>query len=302
VVTVLRLPEDAFEALRTFLAERGYGMEERPHQAFLARGRGAVVNLYLNGKVVLGGANRAEREAIVSELTRLGGRPEEARAQPPLDVAGPRIGTDEAGKGDYFGPLVVAGCAVDEGLERWLKEWGVRDSKTIADKGIPGMARGISRLLGRERYEVITISPERYNGLHREMGSVNRILAWGHARVLENLLQRNPDIPKAVTDQFGDPRLVEERLMERGRTIELIQVHRGERDVAVAAASLLARDVFLRRLEDLSKQLGIPLPRGAVDVVGTGRRLVRQHGPDLLWKVAKVHFRTTDKVLGPRRP
>ncbi len=295
---VLTLPREAFEALRSLLTARGYEIEERPHQAFLARGRGAVVNLYLSGKLVLGGANRAEQEAILSEVRRLGGAELAGRALPHIDVAGPHIGTDEAGKGDYFGPLVIAGCAVDEGAERWLKEWGVRDSKEVEAKGIPRMAYGVRKILGGDRCKVVSISPERYNQMYEDMGNVNEILAWGHARVIEDLLERNPQITRAVTDQFGDKALVEGRLMEKGRRVELIQVHQGERDPAVAAASILARATFLTKLKDLSEELGVELPRGAVGVVGVAQRLVKVHGPGILGRVAKVHFRTTDKVLG----
>ncbi len=295
---VLTLPPETFDALRSFLTTRGYAIEERPHQAFLARGRGAVVNLYLSGKLVLGGANRAEQEAILSEVRRLGGAEPATRALPPIDVAGPRIGTDEAGKGDYFGPLVIAGCAVDEAAERWLKEWGVRDSKDVEAKGIPRMAYGVRKLLGGDRYKVVAISPERYNRMYEDMGNINEILAWGHARVIEDLLERNPQIPRVVTDQFGDKALVEGRLMEKGRKVELIQVHQGERDPAVAAASILARATFLSKMRNLSEEVGVELPRGAVGVAGVAKRLVKDHGPGILRKVAKVHFRTTNRVLG----
>lgn len=276
---------------------RGYRFAPRPHHVFLASGRGVVVSLYTTGKVVLGGRDMQEHRAIHEEVRRLGGSEAPRRELPPLAVEGSHIGTDEVGKGDYFGPLVIAGCAVKPDTERWLREWGVKDSKLVADAQVPNLAQGIRRLAGEGKWDLVVISPERYNQLHDEMGSVNKILAWGHARVIEDLLEANPDIPTAVTDQFGEVSLVQGALMQRGRQIRLIQAYGGERDVAVAAASLLAREEFLRRLRALGREWGIAFPRGATQVIGFGRRFVREHGGENLGKVAKLHFRTTQAVL-----
>ncbi len=295
---VLHLPPEAFEALREFLASRGYGFQSRPHQVFLASGRGAVVSLYNTGKVVLGGRDVAEHRLIREEVLRLGGGDVVPKALPPLEVQGPRIGTDEVGKGDYFGPLVIAGCVVQPGMERWLREVGVKDSKLVDDPQVPILAEKIRRLLGEGFWDLVAISPERYNQLHEEMGNANRILGWGHARVIENLLEANPDIPMAVTDQFGDKKYVEGALMQRGRNVRLIQAYGGERDVAVAAASLLAREEFLRGLRALGREWGISFPRGATQVIGVAKRFLREHGEANLGKVAKLHFRTTVAVLG----
>ncbi len=294
---VLALPPEAFEAFREFLESRRYRFAGKPHQVFLAEGRGAVVSLYTTGKVVVGGRNVEEHRAIQEEVRRLGGSEAPRKELPPLSVEGPRIGTDEVGKGDYFGPLVVAGCTVEPDNERWLREWGVRDSKLVGDVHVPRLAQGIRRILGEGKCDVVPISPERYNQLHYEMGSVNKILAWGHARVIENLLEANPDIPTAVTDQFGDVSLVQGALMQRGRQIRLIQAYGGERDVAVAAASLLAREEFLRRLRALGREWGVAFPRGATQVIGVGRRFVKENGEANLGKVAKLHFRTTEAIL-----
>ncbi len=299
VPPVLSLPPEAFEALREFLEARGYRFEGRANQIFLASGRGAVVSLYTTGKVVLGGRDVQEHQAIEEEVRRLGGSEAPRKELPPLVVEGPHIGTDEVGKGDYFGPLVIGGCAVEPDKERWLREWGVKDSKLVADAQVPRLAQGIRQILGEGKWDVVSISPERYNQLHDEMGSVNQILAWGHARVIENLLEANPTFTTAVTDQFGDASLVESKLMARGKSIKLIQAYGGERDVAVAAASLLAREEFLRRLRALGREWGIALPRGATQVIGFGRRFVREHGAANLGKVAKLHFRTTEAVLSP---
>jgi ribonuclease HIII len=112
------------------------------------------------------------------------------------------------------------------------------------------------------------------------------------------LLEKVP-CNRVVADQFGDERFLENALMAKGRTVTLIQKPRAEEEVAVAAASIIARAEFLRRLQELSTRYGVVLPKGASDVVITaGKEFVRRHGVDVLSQVAKLHFRTTASVLG----
>jgi ribonuclease HIII len=211
-------------------------------------------------------------------------------------VADPgRIGTDESGKGDYFGPLVVAGVYVRDGAdEDFLKKLEVRDSKRISDRRVAVLAGEISKGLPHSR---VAIGPARYNELYESLANLNRILAWAHARAIENLAEEWPEIGRAVTDKFGDDAYVARALMKRGRELELIQKVRAEEDVAVAAASIVARAEFLARLERLSKKAGLPLPKGAsASVEEAARRLVQIKGRAALEKFAKVHFKTTSRL------
>jgi len=204
------------------------------------------------------------------------------------------IGTDESGKGDFFGPLVVAGFFMPEGQEGVLRGLGVKDSKRTSDN----RCREIASVL-RSGYvcAVVAVGPERYNELYEKFRNLNRLLAWGHARAIENILER-VDAEKAVTDQFGDESLVRDALMKKGRSIDLVQKPRAEEDPAVAAASILARAEFLDRLRALSREAGVELPKGAAPIVEeAGIRLVRALGPDALGKYAKLHFKTTARVL-----
>lgn len=211
-----------------------------------------------------------------------------------VSPAAGRIGTDESGKGDYFGPLVIAGFFLPEGQEAVLAEMGVRDSKRMTDNRVRETAAVLRR---GYPHAVVAIGPEKYNQLYAKMKNLNRLLAWGHARVIENVLEHVP-AGRAVTDQFGDASLVRNALMAKGRTIELEQRTGAEEDPAVAAASILARDEFLRRLKALSEEAGMDLPKGASSAVEEAAvRLVRLHGPDSLERYAKTHFRTTRRVL-----
>ncbi|HSF67349.1 MAG TPA: ribonuclease HIII [Nitrospiraceae bacterium] len=206
-----------------------------------------------------------------------------------------RIGIDESGKGDYFGPLIIAAVFVDATTQNELALINVRDSKKISDGRILDMAPDIRMLCP---HSIIAIGPQRYNELYAKIRNLNRLLAWGHAKALETLLNK-VSCGLAIADQFGDERLILNALQEKGRTIVLEQRHKAESDLAVAAASILAREEFLIRLKRLSDEIGTTLPKGASHAVElAGRMIVKKHGEERLGSVAKLHFKTTQTVLG----
>jgi ribonuclease HIII len=205
-----------------------------------------------------------------------------------------RIGTDESGKGDYFGPLVVAGVFLPEEQESVLAELGVKDSKRFSDNRVHELADLVKK---GYTHSIVAIGPEKYNGLYSKLRNLNRILAWAHARAIENILEE-VNCKLAVTDQFGDKAYVLNALMKRGKTIELIQRPKAEEDLAVAAASILARAEFLKRLYFLSQDIGIELPKGASPLVEeAGLKLVKSQGAQALDRVAKMHFKITARIL-----
>ena len=205
------------------------------------------------------------------------------------------IGIDEAGKGDYFGPLVIAACYCNDSIEDEFFKIGLKESKAVSD----GRSFALeSQIKSIAPHSVVTILPEKYNQLYNKIRNLNRLLAWGHARALENLLAEVNPI-KAISDQFGDKRLIERALMERGQAIELVQRTKAEAIPAVAAASILARAEFLRRLTNLSTQHKIKLPKGAGEQVDlAARSYVEMYGRENLDNVAKIHFKNTSRVSG----
>jgi len=204
------------------------------------------------------------------------------------------IGTDESGKGDYFGPLVVAGVYLPDGQEDVLRDLGVKDSKRTSDNRVRDLAALIK---AGYKHSVVAIGPDKYNDLYAKLRNLNKLLAWAHARVIENILERTR-APLVITDQFGDERFVQNALLKKGRTIELVQKGRAEEDMAVAAASILARAEFLHRLQALGRDVGLELPKGSPPAAEeVAAELVRRHGPDILRKVAKLHFKLTERVL-----
>jgi ribonuclease HIII len=213
-----------------------------------------------------------------------------------VNTAGiPRIGLDESGKGDYFGPLVIGAVYVDERTESRLKALGVRDSKQLTDNRMLAMAEEIKALCP---HLVVPIEPKRYNELYNKIHHLNRLLAWGHAWTLEQMLEKVPS-NLAIIDQFGDKSYILQALREKGRSITIEQQPRAEEDVAVAAASILARARFVQQLELLSRRVGQTLPKGASDpaIVEVGREIVSKYGREMLGEVAKLHFKTTQTIL-----
>lgn len=205
-----------------------------------------------------------------------------------------RIGIDESGKGDYFGPLVIAAVFVDATTQGELRLMEVRDSKKISDGRVLEMAPDIKTICP---HSIIAIGPQKYNELYAKIKNLNRLLAWGHAKALETLLER-VTCERAIADQFGDERLILNALQEKGRKIVLEQRTKAEADLAVAAASILARAEFLLRLKRLSGEVGTTLPKGASPAVELAAKMViKKHGQERLGSVAKLHFKTTKVVF-----
>jgi ribonuclease HIII len=268
--------------------------------------------LYQSGKLVIAGHAPAfdQAVAIVEAVGKpVGPKRPQARsattapAEAPSETE-PHIGTDEAGKGDFFGPLVTAGVYVDERTAKLLRTLGVRDSKLVGDRELRGLATNIRDVVEDEKRAVIIVAPKRYNELYRQMRSegknLNTLLAWAHTRAIEDLIGHGLRPKFILSDQFGDKRYIESRLMVDTRLsgVPVLQMHRAEVDVAVAAASILARDAFLRWLEQAGKALGLTVPKGASPkVIETGKLLVSRMGADGLKDYAKVSFKTMQKVL-----
>ena len=281
------------------MEEEGFEFADRPYTLFFAQKGKVSVAVYEKGpKVVVQGKETEDFVRFTLEPKVLG----EARLgyeeflNP--EMFQPHFGIDESGKGDFFGPLVVAGVYVDGDIVREFLKIGVTDSKKIgSDRRIKELAKLIVQVPG-VAHNVVMIGPERYNELYRKFANLNDLLAWGHARVIENLLTARPDCPRALSDQFANPRVIKKALLERGKTIKVDQRTKAESDAAVAAASILARERFVNWLENQGKAVGLTLPKGvSAQVKAAACSLVARAGPDALKRFAKVHFRTAAEVL-----
>jgi ribonuclease HIII len=298
------LTEEQATKLRALLEELGFEFAPKQWTIFFAQKNKLSVAVYEKGpKVLVQG--KAVEEFVQFELepkilgeAKLGY--EEVHSP---EMFEPHFGVDESGKGDFFGPLVISGAYVDRGIARELLDAGVVDSKRVgSDARIRALADTI-RQSSLGLVETVLIGPAKYNELYEKFGNLNRLLGWGHARVIENLLARKPRCPRSLSDQFADAGLIGASLLKHGRTIAIEQRPRAESDIAVAAASILAREAFINWLDRKSKELGLRLERGvSPGVKESARKLVEMNGPRALREVAKVHFRTAHETAPEHYP
>lgn len=304
----VKLTTQQAQRLERIVRDGTFALRDVPYARFSGVKEDFNVTYYESGKLVVQGKGTREfvefvLEPLVLQEARLG---YEEQLDPSL--LAPRLGVDESGKGDFFGPLCVAGVYVNAEVIREWKDAGIRDSKAVGGDAEIARLAAVIRETPHCVTTVVPIGNEAYNRMHKLNRSVNRVLAWGHARVIENLmLQRHRMVPlpvRVISDQFAsDKETVSKALMSLGRGIELVQRHHAEQDLAVAAASILARDEFVQRLKRLEKQYGTKLPKGASAAVeAAAREFVARHGAEVLPKVAKMHFRTSYRVLGLPEP
>ncbi len=292
------LSHQQVQKLRAVLEESGFEFAPKEWTIFFAQKNKLTVAVYEKGpKVLVQGRGvedfvQFELEPKVLGEAQLGY--EEVHSP---EMFEPHFGIDESGKGDFFGPLVISGVYVDRVIARKLMDAGVVDSKRISsDARIRALADTI-RKNSQGLVETVLVGPAKYNELYEKFANLNRLLGWGHARVIENLLARKPECRRSLSDQFADARVIETALLRHGRQIVVEQRPRAESDIAVAAASLIAREAFIDWLERKGKELGVRLQRGVSSgVKETAKKLIKTSGPDALREVAKVHFRTAHEV------
>ncbi|HRY29954.1 MAG TPA: ribonuclease HIII [Elusimicrobiota bacterium] len=271
----------------------------------------ATVNVYFGKQgvsVVLGGKEgelKRMLESVRNEVLTSFGRPADLRtgssSAVPLPPP-PWIGTDESGKGDFFGPLVAAGFYAGETEEKALRALGVKDSKLLSDKRIMEISDELLKGFDRKSFSVVELDPEPYNRLYQQFvtegKNLNHLLAWGHARAIENILEQK-ECPTVIADKFGDEAFLRSKLLRgtRDRRIRLIQIPRAEQNLAVAAASILARRRLLEWSRSAERTWGQVFPKGASPAVeAAARQFVAKHGKENLRKVAKIHFKTAERV------
>jgi len=292
------LTKDQATELRALLEELGFEFSPKQYTLFFAQKNKLSVAVYEKGpKVLVQGRGVEEFVQFELEPKILGEAKLGYEEVHSPEIFEPHIGVDESGKGDFFGPLVIAGAYVDRGIARKLLDAGVVDSKRIGSDARIRVLADTIRKSSLGLVEIVLIGPAKYNELYDKFGNLNRLLGWGHARVIENLLAKKPECPRSLSDQFADARVITASLLKHGRKIAIEQRPRAESDIAVAAASILAREAFINWLERKSKELGLRLERGvSPSVKENARKLVELNGPGALREVAKVHFRTAHET------
>ncbi len=212
------------------------------------------------------------------------------------NLTAPHAGSDESGKGDYFGPLVVCCAYVNEALYEEMKKLGVKDCKQMTDKAVLTIGAALRKLLTPQGYAVVKLGPAAYNRLYAKMRNINRMLAWAHGVAIEELLTKQPNCHRVVVDQFAPTEATIQRALKPlGKAAQIEQRHKAESDMAVAAASVIAREIFLRDMKN--EQVSYPIGSSDPKVRETAEAMVNEHGAVWLMNHCKAHFQTTDKVL-----
>ena len=284
--------------LRDLLVSLGFEFVTKEHTLYAAKKGKLSISVYQKGpKVLIQGKDTRDfvefhLEPEILGVAKLG---YEEVNEPEMFEA--HFGIDESGKGDYFGPLVIAGVYTDREITRRLMDAGIMDSKRITSAAKIRQLAAVIRDTPGIAYHILTLPPLRYNETYEKFGNLNRLLAWGHVAVIEKLLLQVPDCPRSLSDQFAKPHVLLKALSGKRLQIQLDQRTKAESDIAVAAASILARERFVEWMDKTSAAGGVTLPLGASSaVVKAAREVIAKHGPDALGKVAKLHFKTTGEI------
>jgi ribonuclease HIII len=206
------------------------------------------------------------------------------------------IGTDESGKGDYFGPLVIAAVYVDNQTKIELEKIGVKDSKLFSDNNIKILESSIKKIIG-DNFAIIQINPEKYNQLYESFNNLNKIMGWAHAKAIETLILKTKS-ENVISDKFGNEKLIKDELKKKNVNVNLYQTAKGERFTAVAAASILARAKVVDWFYFKSKEIEYDIPKGGGQEVNVAaKHILHQNDKDYLLKLIKFHFKNSQSIF-----
>jgi ribonuclease HIII len=270
---VLKFPLRWADRLEEILRELGFQKEENPNAVFCFKGKDLKVVFYPTGTFLVQGKGNIQE--LVDKLVEN------------LRVEGEYIGTDEAGKGDLFGPLVVCGFALTPKVAKEVLKLGVRDSKSVPPESLKEIAQ---RLMELECHRCVKISPYAYNEVYKKLQNLNKILSLAHSTVIDQLFLEF-GLTKAVVDKFMKGSYIDCFL---NSPVEVREETKAERYLAVACASILARYIYLKELEKLSKIAGVRLPAGSGN---EAKRVFQELRAKLdgstLKRLAKLHFKVS---------
>ncbi len=275
------------------LKNQGFEISKPQYTVFMAKKQGVSCALYESGKLTVQGK---DKDTFIEYYLEPQILQDFSYSYGDLNIdTSARIGIDESGKGDFFGPLCVAGVfAEGEGISG-LRELGVRDSKAMKDAEIRDVGKAIR---ARYAHHIVKINPHKYNELHRQFKNLNHLLAWGHATAIEKLVEKT-HCNEVIIDQFAAEHVVETALKRKQMEVHMTQRHRGEEDIVVAAASILARLTFIEGLDQMGEEFVCQFPKGASSkVVQFGKDFIIKYGKEALDQVAKTHFKTLDAIVG----
>lgn len=324
VTLTFKLPKAAASTLQAILEKEAWSFQSRPYMEWQAKGDLGVVSFYSSGSLVL----QTKYPDILTEILELGDAAPKSDTRGATLKAAPQrstaptdanarlavyeqwreglgeplvdrwIGIDEAGKGDFFGPLITAAVRVEAKDLPWLAEIGVGDSKAITDANVRKLASQLKKSLP---YSIVKLMPTTYNRLYAKFGNLNRLLAWTHAASAEEVLEKHP-AEAILSDQFTKAEIVPQFFKGLGKDCRYVQKTKAEADAAVGCASILARAEFLWSMDALADEFGMTMNKGAgAPTIADAKRFISRHGVDALEGAAKTHFKTME-TIGARAP
>ena len=322
------LTNDQQEILLGIMVNGNYRKREVPYSLWSIEGNGFNATLYAKEKhgkrkLCVQGSGAEDFVLFTLEPQVLGGASLGYEEVLNPEALAPHGGSDESGKGDYFGPLVVCCAYVDEKISAAIDEFTytvtdkndnvrklkleVKDCKKMSDVQVLVAGAKLRALLGEDGYAVVKLGPAAYNRLYAKIGNINRMLAWAHGTAIEELLTKKRSVNRVVVDQFAPTEATIRRALKPlGKAATIDQHHKAESDLAVAIASVIARELFLRDIQKMSEEIEVEkaggqrmIPIGSSDprVRELAEEMVKRNGPVWLMNHCKAHFQTTDKVL-----
>ncbi len=284
---------DNLNQIKNFFENENCSFSDQQYAFFKAVSPKYNAVFYNSGKLVIQGKEISQTAQKLADYMKINVQIEQKNEEEINEEN--YIGIDESGKGDFFGPLVIAGVAVNSKLKKMFTELGIKDSKQLDDNKIKELALIIQK---NAKWSIVTIGNQKYNELYSKFKNLNKLLAWGHARVIENVLEKAPECTLALSDKFAkDDKVIENALMNKGKQIKMVQKTKGENDIAVASASILARAEFVSRIKLMSNFYKIDFPKGASDlVIKCAQKYCEKYGKDKLNEVAKLHFKTFNNI------
>jgi ribonuclease HIII len=296
----IKLDEGQMEALHAICKARHWDPFEVAYTRFAYKAESAKINLsaYTSGKVVIAGKGTEDfvRDVLEPEVTKAAKLGYDEVLHPEWFEA--HAGLDESGKGDFFGPVIAATVIGQKSMiEAWRKA-GAQDSKKMSEAKIIELDHIIRNTHGVV-VKVCFCGMPKYNELMaRPRANLNLLLAWQHATALSQALAEKP-VKWGLLDQFTEQPLVQRELAKKKvENFELRMRTKAESDPVVAAASIVARAEFVRQMNQLSKQFGEKLQKGAGPLVrAQAHAIINKLGVHALKDYAKLHFRTAYEVV-----
>ncbi|SES08292.1 ribonuclease HIII [Gracilibacillus ureilyticus] len=300
---VIQLKKNDLSAVKDHYAA---SIVNKPKNAvFLAKVNGTTITAYASGKVMFQGQN-AQMEAnkwmeqAATPVAKKKPSVNDHQFSPPGNLfTSSHIGTDEAGTGDYFGPITVSAVFVPEEKIDILKKMGITDSKALTDERIRSLAQELVK--AKIPYTLLTMDNAKYNRLQNKGWNQGKMKAMMHHHAIEKITAKIGAEQPVLIDQFCQPAVYMKYIGTERKKLHsdtYFMTKAESHSISVAAASIIARAKFVKEMDVLSARFGITIPKGAsAKVDETAAYLIKKNGIEALQDAAKMHFANTDKAM-----